>query len=728
MHQNKRKGISIFEKYNIYSKDIIQLSIDTLLPEERLLLKKKYGDHYLGTGYILNKEEIKCENVEKNFLQRLKKVEELLKENMTNQQILDHFKKQSSIFNLYSNYSKQMAGNNLKDSFIENFPVQYQKIIYKILSQITEEEKELISTFYWGHNYDILKKDIDKDKINDLRTLINKLKDEAIKIFQHKDKASLQQNKKEKKDIKKNNVDTNFSSKQIRTKKLCEEKDREKVLEIVNKFKETNPNYYEAITKKYSGDRLEISNNVTLTREEQILIHNAKIKIRGLLNDQKKLYQFLNDYQNGFLDIYKEDDQVKVLKIVNKLKETNPNYYEIITKIYSGDRLEIRNKDKLTPEEQFVIRSIRIKILNLLKDSKKLNNFLNFQSVFLEKYEEEDKVKALKIVNKFKERNPNYYEVITKKYSGDNFEISNNVKLTKEEQILIHTAKVRVKELIHDSKKLYQFLNDCQNGFLEKYKEEDCEKVLEIVNKFKETNPSYYKVITKKYSGDKLEISNNVTLTREEKSLINNAKIKIKRLLEDSTKLNNFLNFQNGFLEKYKGKERERLIKIVNNFKETDPNYYEVITKKYSGDKLEISNNVTLTREEKSLINNAKIKIKKLLDNMFFDINEKNINIYINNLDKYSNDISIQIIKAIARQYPNRIIDVMNSQYMQEKFKYLTQKEQIYIYLNLLSYSIPSLTKDKISQILNIEKLFLEEYQVMTLDANVNELNKLIKK
>ena len=645
MEQNKRKGISIFEKYNIYSKDIIQLSIDTLLPEERLLLKKKYGDHYLGTGYILNKEEIKYENVEKKFLQRLKKVEELLKENMTNQQILDHFKKQSSIFNLYSNYSKQMAGNNLKDSFIENFPVQYQKIIYKILSQITEEEKELISTFYWGHNYDILKKDIDKDKINDLRTLINKLKDEAIKIFQHKDKASLQQNKKEKKDIKKNNVDTNFSSKQIRTKKLCEEKDREKVLEIVN-----------------------------------------------------------------------------------KLKETNPNYYEIITKIYSGDRLEIRNKDKLTPEEQFVIRSIRIKILNLLKDSKKLNNFLNFQSVFLEKYEEEDKVKALKIVNKFKERNPNYYEVITKKYSGDNFEISNNVKLTKEEQILIHTAKVRVKELIHDSKKLYQFLNDCQNGFLEKYKEEDCEKILEIVNKFKETNPSYYKVITKIYSGDRLEIRNKDKLTPEEKSLINNAKIKIKKLLEDSTKLNNFLNSQSGFLEKYKGKERERLIKIVNKFKETDPNYYEVITKKYSGDNFEISNNVKLTKEEQKLINNAKIKIKKLLDNMFFDINEKNINIYINNLEKYSNDISIQIIKAIARQYPNRIIDVMNSQYMQEKFKYLTQKEQIYIYLNLLSYSIPSLTKDKISQILNIEKLFLEEYQVMTLDANVNELNKLIKK
>ena len=67
MEQNKRKGISIFEKYNIYSKDIIQLSIDTLLPEERLLLKKKYGDHYLGTGYILNKEEINTKTLKKNF-------------------------------------------------------------------------------------------------------------------------------------------------------------------------------------------------------------------------------------------------------------------------------------------------------------------------------------------------------------------------------------------------------------------------------------------------------------------------------------------------------------------------------------------------------------------------------------------------------------------------------------------------------------------------------------
>lgn len=102
--------------------------------------------------------------------------------------------------------------------------------------------------------------------------------------------------------------------------------------------------------------------------------------------------------------------------------------------------------------------------------------------------------------------------------------------------------------------------------------------------------------------------------------------------------------------------------------------------------------------------------------------------IYISNLDKISNESAIEVITQIAKYYPNKIMDIINSNYIKNKLNYLTQKEQAYIYLSLLSYNVPSLTKKKISQILDVEELFLDEYQIMTSNNDVNQLNKLIKK
>ena len=763
MKGHNEKCISIFQKYNKYNKDIVKLSIDTLSGEERIILKKRYGESYLETGYILKSEEAAYEDVERKFLIRLKEVDELIKNGKTKQQILDYYldysKKSSfSYYSSYTKYSSQIINNKLGNSFIENFPILIRSVIKKILPQMSVEEKSLVNLFYWGHDYDVLRKDIDNDKIKDLKALINKLKDDAIKIYQHK--ATIPNHNTLKESTKTNittnnpkkianiNIKNNNSlQKKIKSRKLYEEKDQETVLKIIDRFKVTNPDYYEIISKKYSGDKFEIKNDVKLTQKEQIIFNNARTKIKLLLNDSNKLNIFLSNNQNGFLKLYEEKDQETVLKIVDRFKVMNPNYYEIISKKYSGDRFEIKNDVKLTQKEQKLLKNAKAKIKLLLNDSKKLDIFLGAQEGFLKLYEEKDQETVLKIVNRFKITNPNYYQIISKKYSGDKFEIKNDVELTYEEQKLFNSAKSKIKLLLNDSKKLDIFLG-AQEGFLKLYEEKDQETVLKIVNRFKITNPNYYQIISKKYSGDKFEIKNDVELTYEEQKLFNSAKAKIKILLNDSKKLNIFLSAQNGFLQLYEEKDQETVLKIVDSFKVMNPNYYEIISKKYSGDRFEIKNVVKLTKKEHTIFSNAKVRINSLLtdkqkliillaekQDLILEkqefkckFDEKNLNLYISNLDKISNESAIEVITQIAKYYPNKIIDIINSNYIKNKLNYLTQKEQAYIYLNLLSYNIPSLTKKKISQILDVEELFLDEYQIMTSNDDVNELNKLIKK
>ena len=681
MKGHNEKCISIFQKYNKYNKDIVKLSIDTLSGDERIILKKRYGESYLGTGYILQSEEAAYEDVERKFLIRLKEVDELIKNGKTKQQILDYYldysKKSSfSYYSSYTKYSSQIINNKLGNSFIENFPILIRSVIKKILPQMSVEEKSLVNLFYWGHDYDVLRKDIDNDKIKDLKALINKLKDDAIKIYQHK--ATIPNHNTLKESTKTNittnnpkkianiNIKNNNSlQKKIKSRKLYEEKDQETVLKIIDRFKVTNPDYYEIISKKYSGDKFEIKNDVKLTQKEQIIFNNARTKIKLLLNDSNKLNIFLSNNQNGFLKLYEEKDQETVLKIVDRFKVMNPNYYEIISKKYSGDRFEIKNDVKLTQKEQKLLKSAKAKIKLLLNDSKKLDIFLGAQEGFLQLYEEKDQETVLKIVNRFKVTSPDYYEVISKKYSGDKFEIKNDVELTYEEQKLFNSAKAKIKILLNDSKKLNIFLS-AQNGFLQLYEEKDQETVLKIVDSFKVMNPNYYEIISKKYSGDRFEIKNVVKLTKKEHTIFSNAKVRINSLLTDKQKL------------------------------------------------------IILLAENQDLI------LEKQEFKCKFD--EKNLNLYISNLDKISNESAIEVINQIAKYYPNKIIDIINSNYIKNKLNYLTQKEQAYIYLNLLSYNIPSLTKKKISQILDVEELFLDEYQIMTSNDDVNELNKLIKK
>ena len=343
---SKGNNVSIFEKYHNYSKKVILISIKVITPEERIYIKHKYGSDFLGDGYLLRSEETRFAWAEKSLEEKLEKVQKMVDSGYSEEYIINNLTKvYASPYKAYSNRLKTPQLIQLKSSFTENFTPKIQLKVEKCLPNLSVEEKDLISEFYWGKKYEILKKDVDKSKIPALKKLINKIQEKYIyQLPKNVNQKSNQQSK------------TEFLA-------FFEEDKTEEVLKIVENFQVTNPNYYEVIHKLYSGEGLEIRNDVILNAEEKKSLNNAKAKIRKILsgketekrcNQQKISPKNTKQYKKGFLTFFEEDKTEEVLKIVEKFQITNPNYYEVIHKLYSGERLETRNNIKLIEREKII--------------------------------------------------------------------------------------------------------------------------------------------------------------------------------------------------------------------------------------------------------------------------------------------------------------------------------------------------------------------------------------
>lgn len=178
---SKGNNVSIFEKYHNYSKKVILISIKVITPEERMYIKYKYGSDFLGDGYLLRSEETKFAWAEKSLEEKLKKVQKMVDSGYSEEYIINNLTKvYDSPYKAYSNRLKTPQLIQLKSSFTENFTPKIQLKVEKCLSNLSVEEKDLISEFYWGKKYEILKKDVDKSKIPALKKLINTIQEEYI--------------------------------------------------------------------------------------------------------------------------------------------------------------------------------------------------------------------------------------------------------------------------------------------------------------------------------------------------------------------------------------------------------------------------------------------------------------------------------------------------------------------------------------------------------------------
>ena len=840
---SKGNNVSIFEKYHNYSKKVILISIKVITPEERMYIKYKYGSDFLGDGYLLRSEETRFAWAEKSLEEKLEKVQKMVDSGYSEEYIINNLTKvYASPYKAYSNRLKTPQLIQLKSSFTENFTPKIQLKVEKCLPNLSVEEKDLISEFYWGKKYEILKKDVDKSKIPALKKLINKIQEKYIyQLPKNVNQKSNQQSKTEflaffeedkteevlkivenfqvtnpnyyevihklysgerleiRNDVILNEKEKKLlnsakskirkissgketpkifnqqkisqkNDKQFKTEFLAffEEDKTEEVLKIVENFQVTNPNYYEVIHKLYSGEGLEIRNDVILNAKEKKSLNNAKAKIRKILSgketpkifNQQKISQ-KNDKQSkkGFLTFFEEDKTEEVLKIVENFQVTNPNYYEVIHKRYSGEKLEIRNPVTLSKQENMILNNAKVNIRKILSGKEAEKRSKQSKKGFLTFFEEGKSEEVLKIVKNFQVTNPNYYEAIHKRYSGERLEKRNNIILIEQEKNSLKSAKSKIRKILSGKEEMQTEKVE----FLTLFGEEKSEEVLKIVEKFQITNPKYYEVIHKIYSGERLETRNNIKLSGQEKNLINNAKSKIKKILlwEEAEKKSK--QYKKKFLAFFEKEKSEEVLKIVENFQVTKPNYYEVIHKIYSGERLEIRNPVTLSKQDSIILNNAKLKIKSLLkkdkknkahaieDIILFlpkIIQENSIFYYIETMREkifkivsiddivdyyilhlsafYETDI-IEIIKIIATFKPEKVEMLMNSSYIKEKLQFLTPKEQMYFYLKLKSYNTTELTNKKISEILNIEESFLEQYRIMTIDEETNQLNQIIK-
>lgn len=551
---SKGNNVSIFEKYHNYSKEVILISIKVLTPEERISIKNKYGSDFLGDGYLLRSEETRFAWAEKSLEEKLEKVQKMVDSGYSEEYIISNLKKiYNSPYKTYSDNLKAPQLVQLKGSFIENFPPNVQPMVEKYLSNLSSEEKSLISEFYWGKKFEILKKDVDKRKIPALKKLMNMIQDKYIYHLQ----------------------------------KHVNQKDKQ-----------------HPIKRSYKKDKQQPTKEPDQKGEQQ-LIKEPEKRFNQLKISPKNTKQ----YKQGFLTFFEEDKTEEVLKIVDGFQDTNINYYELIHKIYSGERLETRNNIKLGGQEKSLLNNVKLKIRKIL--------------------------------------------------SG------------KEPEKRFNQQKVSKNKNVKQSKK----------DFLTFFGEEKAEEVLKIVENFQVTNPNYYEVIHKLYSGEMLETRNDIILNMQEKNSLKNAKVKIKSLLKKNIK--------------NKVHAIEDIILFLPKIIQENSIFYYIET----------------MRE----------KIFKIVS--IDDI----VDYYILHLSAFYETDIVEILKVIATYKSEKIETVMNSSYIKEKLQFLTPKEQMYFYLKLKSYNTTELTNKKISGILNIEESFLEQYRIMTIDEETNQLNQIIK-
>ena len=109
------KCISVFEKYKDYDKKVILLAIETMSPEDRMILKKGYGIEYKGDGHLFKSEEFGFELVDKKLNSRIKGVYEFLKNGKLKNEIITFYSQKNNIsyFSMYSDKTKSINSTQL---------------------------------------------------------------------------------------------------------------------------------------------------------------------------------------------------------------------------------------------------------------------------------------------------------------------------------------------------------------------------------------------------------------------------------------------------------------------------------------------------------------------------------------------------------------------------------------------------------------------------------------
>ena len=460
-----------------------------------------------------------------------------------------------------------------------------------------------------------------------------------------------------------------------------DEKDKPLILEIIEEYKEKDSDYYEILVKacgeKY--DHLVLS---TLTKKEKIKLNNFRAIIKNKIKNGKLPKKTVPIKKQNFFDYFEEKDKPLVLKVIEEYKEKDSDYYKVLIKEYGEKYDSLVDPSLLTEEEKIKLNNFRAIIRSKIKSGNfsKKSGRTKKQS-FFDYFDEKDKDFVLKIIEEYKEKDSNYYKVLIKEYGEKYNSLVEPSLLTKEEKTELKTFRAIIRSKIKSGNFSKKSGRTKKQSFFDYFDEKDKPLVLKVIEEYKEKDSDYYKVLIKEYGEKYDSLVDPSLLTEEEKIKLNN----FRAIIRSKIKSGNFSKKsgrtkKQSFFDYFDEKDKDFVLKIIEEYKEKDSDYYKVLVKTY-GEKYDCLVLSSLTKKEKNQLRDFKKVIEKKLQKgtlksgrtkkqSFFDyFEEKDKPLVLKIIEKYKekdSDYYKVLVKTYGEKYDHLILPSLTEE---EKIK-----------------------------------------------------------
>ena len=295
------------------------------------VLVKEYGETYdclVVPSLLTSKEKAQLKNLKSNIKYRIRYYDSLKKSGgIKKSSFLDYFdqKDRKSVLKIIGEYKK--VNHKYYKVLVKEYGETYDHFVYP--STLTKKEISLLNSFKT-----IIKTRLRSNNLNPLNQQRKTRKSSFFDYFDKKDHAS--------------------------------------VLEIIEKYRKKNSNYYKLLAKEYGEtyDCLVVSS--LLNNKEKNQLRNFIQTIRNKLysNEVKKneIKTSKSNRKQSFFDYFDEKDKGFVLEIIEKYKKVNHDYYRILVKEYGKHYDCLVVPSVLTEYEKkrlnYFIKNIKNKIKN----------------------------------------------------------------------------------------------------------------------------------------------------------------------------------------------------------------------------------------------------------------------------------------------------------------------------------------------------------------------------
>ena len=222
---------------------------------------------------------------------------------------------------------------------------------------------------------------------------------------------------------------------------------------------------------------------------------------------------------------------------------------------------------------------------------------------FFDYFEEKDKPLVLEIIEEYKEKDLDYYEILVKA-CGEKYDHLVLSALTREEKIKLNNFRAIIKNKIKNGNFSKKPGLTKKQSFFDYFEEKDKPLVLEIIEEYKEKDLDYYEVLVKEYGEKYDHLVETSPLTKEEKIKLNSFRTIIKNKIKNGnlpkkpgpTKKQSFFDY-------FDEKDKDFVLKIIEEYKEKDSDYYKVLVKTYGEKYDHLVETSPLTKQEKIKLN-----------------------------------------------------------------------------------------------------------------------------